>query len=138
MTRTFLPDAALAQHVAILGKTGAGKTWAARGIVESLLDSGRRVCVIDPKGDWWGLRLAKSGKSAGYSVVIFGGQHGDLPINAQSGATIAELVATGNRPAILDLSELTFNNALGRLRTLEAAEGYARDGGAMAAGVFFE
>lgn len=32
----------------------------------------------------------------------------------------------------------SFNNALGRLRSLEAAEGYARDGGTKAADVFFE
>lgn len=31
-----------------------------------------------------------------------------------------------------------FNNALGKLRTLEAAEGYARDGGTKASSVFFE
>lgn len=103
----MIPDKALQQHVAILGKTGAGKSYCARGIVESLLDQQHRVCVIDPKGDWWGLRLSATGKSAGYPVVIFGGAHGDLPINAHAGGSIAELVATGNRPTILDLSELT-------------------------------
>lgn len=102
-----IPAAALNQHIAILGKTGAGKSYFARGIVERLLDENKRVCIIDPKGDWFGLRLGASGKSAGYPVVIFGGAHGDLPINAAAGGQIAELVATGNRPTILDLSELT-------------------------------
>lgn len=32
----------------------------------------------------------------------------------------------------------SFNNALGRLRSIEAAEGYARDGGTKASDVFFE
>jgi hypothetical protein len=32
----------------------------------------------------------------------------------------------------------SYKNAIGRLRTLEAAEGYARDGGTKAADVFFE
>lgn len=32
----------------------------------------------------------------------------------------------------------SFNNALSKLRTLEAAEGYERDGGTKAADVFFE
>jgi hypothetical protein len=32
----------------------------------------------------------------------------------------------------------TFNNAIGKLRTIEAAEGYERDGGTKAADVFFE
>jgi hypothetical protein len=35
--------------------------------------------------------------------VIFGGEHADVPINQSSGAAIAELVATGNRPCIIDL-----------------------------------
>lgn len=42
-----ISDAALQQHLAILGKTGAGKSFAARSIVERLLDAGRRVCVLD-------------------------------------------------------------------------------------------
>jgi hypothetical protein len=104
---TIIPEHALNQHIAILGKTGAGKSYLARGMVEHLLDTNRRVCIIDPKGDWFGLRLSATGKSAGYPVVIFGGAHGDLPINAQAGGQIAELVATGNRPTILDMSELT-------------------------------
>lgn len=36
------------------------------------------------------------------------------------------------------LGSSTWNNAIGRLRTLEAAEGYERDGGTKAADVFFE
>lgn len=102
-----IPEKALNQHIAILGKTGAGKSYLARGVVEHLLNTNRRVCIIDPKGDWFGLRLSASGKSAGFPVVIFGGAHGDLPINAQAGGQIAELVATGNRPTILDMSELS-------------------------------
>lgn len=31
-----------------------------------------------------------------------------------------------------------FNNALGRLRSIEAAEGYEREGGSKASDVFFE
>lgn len=46
-----LPDAALAQHVIILGKTGAGKSSTMRLLVENLLDLDKPVCVIDPKGD---------------------------------------------------------------------------------------
>ena len=107
MTTSLLPPGAYHQHTAILGKTGAGKSYAARGIVERLLGEGKRVVVIDPKGDWWGLRLNRTGKGPGFPVVIFGGPHADVPVNDRAGSAIAELVATGNRPAILDLSELT-------------------------------
>lgn len=98
-----LPTKALDQHVIVLGKTGSGKSSAIRLIVESLLDRDKPVCIIDPKGDWWGLRSSADGKESGYPVVIFGGDHADYPITPQSGAPVAELVATGNRPAIIDL-----------------------------------
>jgi hypothetical protein len=55
------------------------------------------------KGDWWGLKSSADGKRAGYPVIIFGGEHADVPINALSGKHVAELVATGNRPFIIDL-----------------------------------
>lgn len=44
MTKFFLPAAALDQHVAILGKTGSGKTWTAKVIVEHALRAGRQTC----------------------------------------------------------------------------------------------
>ncbi len=98
-----IPDAALAHHTILLGKTRAGKSSVMRGIVERLLDQGKPACIIDPKGDWWGLKSSADGKRAGYSVIIFGGEHADVPLNAHSGAHVAELVATGNRPCIIDL-----------------------------------
>lgn len=98
-----LPNEIYRQHITVLGKTGSGKSSALRLMVEHLLDEAKPVCIIDPKGDWYGLRLSKSGKSAGYPVVIFGGDHADVPINAHSGNHVAELIATGNRPCIIDL-----------------------------------
>ncbi len=45
-----IPSGALEHHVAFLGKTGSGKSNAARTIVEDSLDAGERVCVLDPTG----------------------------------------------------------------------------------------
>ena len=98
-----IPDEALAQHIAVLGKTRSGKSSTIRGIVEGLLAKDKPVCIIDPKGDWWGLKSSADGKRPGFPVVIFGGEHADVPINAHAGAHIAELVATGNRSCIIDL-----------------------------------
>lgn len=102
----ILPDAALAQHVVIVGGTGAGKSYTAKGVVEGLLDAGRRVCVIDPTGAWHGLRSSADGRSPAYSVLVLGGEHGDLPLSAGAGVRVAELIATRNLPVVLDLSEL--------------------------------
>ncbi len=98
------PKAALAQHIAVLGKTGSGKSYAVRGIVEGLLDEGARVCIVDPTGAWSGLRSSVTGKSAGYPVVIFGGSHADLPLGGTHGEAIAEIIGTSSTPAIIDTS----------------------------------
>jgi hypothetical protein len=103
MSKIQIPPAAFDQHIIVLGKTRSGKSSAMRVLVEHLLDKEEPVTIVDPKGDWWGLKASADGKSAGYPVVIFGGEHGDVPLNARSGASVAELVATGNRSAIIDL-----------------------------------
>lgn len=91
--------------MAVLGKTGAGKSSALRHIVEHLLEKKKRVCIIDPKGDWWGLKGSADGKGAGFPVIAFGDfkeqKASDIPINAQSGKHVAELISTGNRPCII-------------------------------------
>src|ERR1700749_4423583 len=99
-----IPDAALAAHIAILGKTGAGKTSAAKGVLENILREGGRFCVIDPTGAWHGLRSSATGKSAGFPVVIFGGSNADLPLGAAHGEALAEIIGTSSTPAIIDTS----------------------------------
>lgn len=98
------PKSVLLQHMVVLGKTGSGKSYAVRGIIEDLLDESARVCIIDPTGAWNGLRSSATGKSGGYPVVIFGGAHADLPLSAQHGEAIAETIGTSSTPAIIDTS----------------------------------
>lgn len=100
-----LPPEIFAQHSAILGKTGAGKSYTARGMVETLLGEKRRVCIIDPKGDWYGVKLSADGKRGPFKVIAFGDfkepSATDIPINPRAGRQVAELVATGNRPCVI-------------------------------------
>lgn len=99
------PAAILNQHFVVLGKTGAGKSSALRVIVEYLLMLGKRVCVIDPKGDWHGLKVGADGKTAGLPVIAFGDfkepKATDIRINARAGKHAAELITEGNRPCII-------------------------------------
>jgi hypothetical protein len=106
----------LATATAIVGTTGAGKSYCARGAVEQLLEQDRRVIIIDPTGVWWGLRSAPEGHFAadasaddggGYPVVIFGGDHADIPITEHDGKAIADAMATRQVQAIIDVSEMT-------------------------------
>src|SRR3981189_2876526 len=88
-----LPADALDDRIAIVGTAGSGKTYAAKGFVERLLDSGARVAIIDPLGVWWGLRASADGTAAGYPVVVFGGRHADVPITAEKGSTLGRMIA---------------------------------------------
>ncbi len=101
-----IPDKALQHHAAFLGKTGSGKTTAAKAGAEQILDAEGRVCVIDPTGAWWGMKSSATGKSAGYPFVIFGGSHADFPLGATHGEALAEIVGTSNTPAIIDTSQM--------------------------------
>jgi hypothetical protein len=61
---------------------------------------------VDPLGVWWGLRLNADGSPSKHNVVIFGGEHGDLPLNENAGKIIGETVATMAESCIIDLSAL--------------------------------
>jgi hypothetical protein len=104
-----IPLAALDDRLGFVGTAGSGKTYNAGTGVERLLASGGRVIIPDPLGVWWGLGLCADGLSPAPwrekgRLVIFGGPHGDLPLNEHAGALIGETVAGMAESAILDLS----------------------------------
>lgn len=102
----IIPDELLKQHIAILGRTGSGKTYTGKGLVERMLRDKRRVCVLDPTGVWWGLRSSVDGHAAGFPIAVFGGPHADVPIGEHSGMALGKLIGSKNLPAIIDLSEM--------------------------------
>lgn len=101
-----IPLHALDDRLAFIGTSGSGKTYNAGTGVERLLESGARCVIVDPLGVWWGLRLKADGSPSKHNVVIFGGEHGDLPLNEGAGALIGETVAGMGESCIVDLSGL--------------------------------
>ncbi len=104
----LIPAAALHQNIAVLGKNGSGKTYAAKGaLIEPLLVQRRRVAIVDPTGAWWGLRTSRDGKGPGFKILVLGGDHGDLPLPAKGGAAVARLLVEQGVNLIADTSQLT-------------------------------
>lgn len=101
-----LPIDVVTQTLGILAIKRAGKSYTARKFAEQLLKAEQQVVIVDPKGDWWGIRSAADGKSPGIPVVIIGGEHGDIPLEPGSGELIGKLVAEERVSAMLDLSLL--------------------------------
>lgn len=102
-----LEPALLAQRLYIVGRSGYGKTNTAKGSgVEPLLAAKRRVGILDPTDSWYGLRTKPDGKTPAYKVVIFGGEHGDLPLNVNAGAVMGKALAHAPDSWIISLSEV--------------------------------
>lgn len=102
-----LPVDAVTRTTAIVGQRGTGKTSTAVVMVEEASKAGAQFAVIDPTGAWFGLRSSGDGKRAGLDVIVFGGDHADLPLEAGSGDFLARLVVEQSINVVLDLSLLT-------------------------------
>lgn len=95
-------ETAPGQAFGFLGRRGAGKTYAAQKLAELFLESRIPIVAIDPTGVWFGLRLGK-----GFDIPVFGGIHGDIPLEPTGGALVADLLADKGISAVLDVSQMT-------------------------------
>lgn len=91
----------------VLAKKGAGKTSAAIVLIEEMYAAGVPVVSIDPKGDHYGIRTSADGEHAGLPIPVFGGRHGDIPLEPTAGAVVADLVINEGISCVLDVSEFT-------------------------------
>jgi hypothetical protein len=85
------------------GKRGSGKTHDCSVFVEELLQVGVQVVVIDPMRAWWGLRSSVDGRSPGFPIPIFGGPHGDAPLEEGGGTVLADFAMAEGVSMVLDI-----------------------------------
>ncbi len=100
-----LPPSALDERLAIVGTSGSGKTYAAKGLIERVMAGGGRVCVVDPLGVWWGLGKGADGADPPFPVAVFGGTHADVPLDPGMGAALGRLVGAQPMACVVDVSD---------------------------------
>lgn len=105
-----LPVDAVTQTFAILGIRGSGKTNTAVDLAEELLAARQQVVILDPVDVWFGLRSSANGKDSGYQITILGGEHGDLPLDAAAGATLADFVVDHGASIVISLRHLSMSD----------------------------
>lgn len=98
-----LPLDFVTERIAFLARTGAGKSGGMRVLFEQIFDAGQFGVFIDPKGDAWGIRAA--GIAKGKPILVMGGDHGDVPLEATAGKVIAEFLVRERVSTVLDISD---------------------------------
>ena len=101
-----LPDACFGDCLFATGKRGYGKSNLQRVAMERALSLNLRCGWIDAMGIGWGITVAADGKPGFAGVVVFGGDHGDLPISENSGAALGATLAKATFSWVLDLKGL--------------------------------
>ena len=123
----LVQPASVTQTFAILAVRGAGKTNAARSMAEAMFDLKLPFVAVDPVGSWWGLRASRDGNTPGLPIPVFGGRHGDIPLEASAGAMLADLIIDKRLSCVLDLSQFGSESDKKRFLLLFAQRLYARN-----------
>ncbi len=86
----MLPLELVTESVGILAVKRAGKSHTAKKLVEQLHAAKQQVVVVDPKGDWWGLRSSADGKGPGIPIVIPRRRARDVPLESGAGELVLD------------------------------------------------
>lgn len=119
-----LPIEIATSPVDFLAGRGRGKTRGAMKLAGGLYEAGIPPIVLDSVGIWYGLRLARDGKSKGLDIPILGGFHGDAPLLPTAGKVVAEALVRTNSPCILDTTAFESGAEVVRFMTDFAATFY--------------
>jgi hypothetical protein len=105
--KVALPLDWMTMATVVYGARGSGKSTLGAVVAEELNKAKQRFCAIDLKGDFYGLKSSRDGKSEAIPVVIFGGDHRDLPLEEGAGKFVAETIAGLDQSTILDLEHFS-------------------------------
>lgn len=94
------PAELLLERGFVAGAPRTGKTSTCVVLVEEADRVGIPSVVITPNDVWHGLRSHGDGEQPGLEHVIFGGSHGDRPLQAGMGRGLARAVADGLRTVL--------------------------------------
>ena len=72
----------IGKHIAVVGKTGSGKTTTAMALAAPLLESGQPMTFIDPLGQFAGLKTR-------YPIISAGARGCDVTLAPENAATLA-------------------------------------------------
>lgn len=121
LSKSFqMPDTVTGMRMAIVGRSGSGKTNTGVVMAEQMLSQGTQCVVIDPNGDWWGLRSK-------YEIIVLGGEHGDMELSETSGAVVADFVLASKHSVILDMSGFPSTAAIARFGYAFGSQLYNRN-----------
>lgn len=83
----------------ITGKSGSGKSNTASVIAEELLECNFNLLIVDPEGEYYGLKERYQMLHVGADEMC------DVQVGPQHAGKIAEIALTKNMPVILDVSD---------------------------------
>jgi hypothetical protein len=92
---------------AILAQKGKGKSYLVAVEAEELLEAHQVVVIIDPTDAHYGLRSSPNGRSTGYPIAVFGGDHGDVQLEPGGGVVLAEAIVRERFSVIVCTETLT-------------------------------
>jgi DNA helicase HerA-like ATPase len=101
------PPSVLAAHVALLGKTGSGKTSTGKLLIEQVVDDGARVCILDPSSRIGGASSrAPTARSPACRSRSSAGRTATSRFTPAPARRVGELVGRGALPlSIIDMAD---------------------------------
>ena len=102
----------------IFASKGQGKSHLAQVMAEEMLKVHQQIVVVDPTDAWRGLRSSKDGKSEGFPIAVFGGDHGDVKLDPAGAAQLANAIVDEGFSCIVCTKNLAETEEIRYVRVL--------------------